>query len=123
MIDQGLIVELISAVIALITVIKAIYESWKTKQVVTFYTEPVNEVSQRVIEKLPVRSYAMSDETRRFIKMGESESDKALIDAQINNAEINGLLSYYIDTSQGWYLIEYGLIKASAKGAAPKISG
>lgn len=123
MIDPNQITDLIAAIIALIAIIKAIYETWKNKQVVTFYTEPVNEVSPRVIEKLPVRSYSMSDETRRFIKMGESESDKALIDAQINNAEINGLLSYYIDTSQGWYLIEYGLIKASAKGDAPKISG
>jgi len=120
MIDPNQITELIAAIIALIAIIKAIYETWKNKQVVTFYTEPQAEVSPRVTEKMPARSYTMSEETRRWIKAGESESDRALIDSQINEAEMNGLLSYYVDTSRGWYMIEYGLVKGSAKGDAPK---
>ncbi len=123
MIDPTLINQLIAAVIALITALLAIYETWKNKQTVAFYTEPKAVISPRIEAKLPARSYLMDEGTRRWVKAGESDEDQRRIDEQINNAERDGLRTYYIDTSQGWYLIEYGLIKGGAKGDAPKPSG
>lgn len=119
MIDTQLVYNLIAALIAVITAIEAIYQALKGKQIVTFYTEPKAEIKPALIEKLPARSWVMDESTRRWVKAGEAESDIKRIDEQIAAAEASNLRTYFIDTSKGWYLIEYGLVKGSGQGDKP----
>lgn len=123
MIDVQLIYNLIAAIIAVVTAVEAIYQALKGKQIVSFYTEPMAEIKPALVEQMPARSWVMSDATRRWVKTGEAESDYKRIDEQIAAAESANLRTYYIDTSKGWYLIEYGLIKESGAVDAPKPTG
>lgn len=123
MIDIQLIYNLIAAIIAVVTAIEAIYQAMQKRQAITFFTEPLADVKPKTIDEMPARSWIMSDTTRRWIKTGEEESDHKRIDEQIAAAESAQQRTYYIDTSKGWYLIEYGLVKGSGASDAIKPSG
>lgn len=87
----------------------------KTEQTVKFYDSTTDEVPVAP-DWIPGRTYKMNDDTKKFILSGESETDRASILQQIADAEAQKLATYQITTSVGYYLIEYGLIRASARG-------
>jgi hypothetical protein len=89
-----------------------------TKEVIDYF-DPTVKTSTTPPAVIPARTYQMSDVTKRYLTFDESPADQISILEQIAKAEENGQATYRITTSQGWYDIEYGLIKASGKGAKP----
>ena len=109
---------LIAALITIVSILIAWWQNRQKKEIVEFFTEPtaVSSVGTKVmIDKVPIRSWKMSPDTLKWILFGESEEDKRTIEGQILTAESDGLTSYSIRYSKGFYLIQYGLIKSSGR--------
>jgi len=113
--DTNAITQMITMLLAIIAGFYAWLQNNQKKEVVAFYAEPASPVSDAVVSTLPVRSWTMTESTRRWITFGESDSDKIEILKQVDASEALGLRSYTIHYSKGFYLIEYGLIKSSGR--------
>jgi hypothetical protein len=85
-----------------------------TKEVIDYF-DPTVKTATTPPEVIPARTYQMSDVTKNWLTAGETPEDAANILEQVIKAEENGQATYRITYSKGWYDIEYGLIKASAR--------
>ena len=139
--DPILIEQLIAAVIALISVIVAIFKDSQAKtaletaenagidkeiaearmvyaqgqtQEVQDFFDPDSPVTTPP-SGTPTRSYVMRDSVRAFLICGESASDQAVMLDQVNRAEAAGEIRYVVKYSKGYYEIEYGQITGGAK--------
>lgn len=90
-------------------------EAVETTKAVIDYFDPTVKTVTTPPEIIPARTYQMSDVTRNWLTVGETPEDAANILEQVTKAEENGQATYRITYSKGWYDIEYGLIKASAR--------
>jgi len=108
-------------VAALITVVSILIAWWQNRQkkdIITFFTDPVALPEARnnaVLQQVPVKSWRMSESTLKWILAGENEEDQRLLKGQVATAETQGLTSYSLRYSKGFYLIEWGLIKSSGR--------
>lgn len=111
----ALILAVIGWVMAYIQTQKKEEVQAEKAQVEAFY-DPVNGNSP-VPASVPERAWRMSEETKRWLCAGHSETEKAQLLQQVAEAEAAGKTDYYIGYSTGWYHINFGLIMGSAKGA------
>lgn len=91
-------------------------EAVEAKQAVIDYFDPTVKTVTDPPAEIPARTYTMSDVTKDWLTYGEADADKATILEQVAQAEKNGQATYRVTYSKGYYDIEYGLIKASARG-------
>lgn len=106
--------SIVSLIVALVAAFIAWVKNQEKNEVVAAFTEPA-AAKPSVVAALPVRSWTMSESTRRWITFGENDSDKIDILRQVDEAEKAGQVAYTIHYSKGFYLIEYGLIKSSGR--------
>lgn len=84
-------------------------EKQNTKVIIEFF-DPNNSNWTAPIN-LPVSTYMMDDITKKYITEGMSDEDIELVNNKIKYAEDNKIVSYEIEYSKGYYIIQYGLIK------------
>jgi hypothetical protein len=109
---------LVAALITIVSILIAWWQNKQKKDIITFFTDPValpEPSNTAVLATVPTRSWKMSPETLKWVIFGESQEDQASLKGQILAAEAEGLTSYTIRYSKGYYQIEYGLIKASGR--------
>lgn len=109
-------------VLAIIGWVMAYLENQKKQEVTeekenveTFYDPKTGNTA--VPESVPERAWKMSEETKRWLQAGHTETEKAQLLAQVAEAEAAGKTDYYLTCGNGWYHINFGLIMGSAKGA------
>ncbi|MBP1928367.1 hypothetical protein J2741_000914 [Methanolinea mesophila] len=78
--------------------------------VISFF-DPGDEKITSPPAAVPGRSWKMTDETRRWVICGHSQTDQASLLQQICNAEAEKKINYVISVPGAYYEIEYGLIK------------
>lgn len=88
----------------------------ETKAVIDYFDPTVKTVTTPP-DIIPERTYKMSDATKRWITYSESDADKVAILEQVSKAEEAGQATYRVTYSKGYYDIEYGLVKDSARDA------
>jgi len=81
------------------------------KDDVVAYFDPDNDTVTRPPETVPARSWKMSDETRRWVTGGHAPAEQASLLKQIAEAEEKRKMRYIISVPNGYYEIEYGLVK------------
>jgi len=109
---------LVAALITIVSILIAWWQNRQKKDIITFFTDPIalpEPANIAVMEVVPGRSWKMSPETLKWILSGENDEDQRTLKGQIFTAEAEGLTSYSIRYSKGFYLIEYGLIKSSGR--------
>ena len=111
----ALILAVIGWVMAYINSQKAQEATEEKKAVETFYDPQTGNTPAPA--SVPERAWKMNDETKRWLTVGHSETEKAQLLQQVAEAEAAGKTDYYIGYANGWYHINFGLIMGSAKGA------
>lgn len=106
--------SILSLLVALVAAFVAWFQKQSKDEVIGAFTEPT-KATPSIIQALPIRSWTMSESTKRWITFGESETDKIDILRQVDENEKLGQVAYTIHYSKGFYLIEYGLIKSSGR--------
>ena len=84
-------------------------EKQNTKVIIEFF-DP-NNSNWTIPSNLPAATYTMDDITKKYITEGMSNEDIELVNNKIKYAEENKIVSYEIEYSKGYYIIQYGLIK------------
>lgn len=84
-------------------------EKQNNKVIIEFF-DP-NNSNWTVPINLPVSTYTMDNITKNYIIEGMSNEDIELVNSKIKYAEENKIISYEIEYSKGYYIIQYGLIK------------
>ena len=111
----ALIIAVIGWVMAYIQSQKKEEAIEEKKAVETFYDPKTGNTE--VPASVPERAWRMSEETKRWLCAGHTETEKAQLLQQVAEAEAAGKTDYYIGYVNGWYHINFGLIMGSAKGA------
>ena len=70
-----------------------------------------NNSNWNIPEWLPSSTYNMDTITKQYLIENLSEADIVLVNAKIEYAEKNKIAYYEIEYSEGWYIIQYGLVK------------
>ena len=110
--------EVIAILVSLLSLLIAWWQNRQKNDVITFFTDPValpEATNNQVLAMVPQISWKMSPETLKWILFGESDEDQKDLKGQIFTAEAEGLTSYTIRYSKGFYKIEWGLIKSSGR--------
>ena len=108
--------QLIPAVVAIIGAVFAYYQAHTKSNAIAAYDSSTPQASSpAIIASLPVRTWTIRPEVRRWLLFGESEADQKSINDQIDSAEAARLVKYQITYSRGYYDIEYGALVGSAR--------
>jgi hypothetical protein len=109
-----LIIAIIGFITAYIQKIGKDQAEAKTTEVVAFY-DPEDNSSMKPPSEVQARSWKMSDSTKRWLTFDLSPEDAASALKQVEDAERLEKVSYTINLPNGWYEIEYGLMKGGGK--------
>jgi len=114
-IDTSNTESIIAFIIMLISALYAWYQNRQKKEVISAFT-PGSTESQTpaIIDKLPDRSWKMSESTKRFLTFDASPKNKEIILAAVDEAEEMRQTHYTIGFDGGYYIIDYGLLMGGA---------
>ncbi len=86
----------------------------RTARVVSFF-DPADQSVTSAPVGIPVRSYTMADETKRWLTFDHAAEERQSLLEQVEAAEKRGLATYTLEVPGAWYAIEYGLVRSSGK--------
>ena len=115
------IVAIIAAIAALIQTLKKNEAVAEKATVVAALTNGSAESKDPVVvATLPERTWKMSESTKQWCTFDASAKNKALILAQIEQAEAEKLTHYQVSFDGGYYIIEFGLLMGGAGNPSGK---
>lgn len=109
-----LIIAIIGFVTAYIQKLGKDQAEAKTTEVIAFY-DPQDNTNVKPPAEVEGRSWKMSESTKRWLTFDMSEADRVSALKQVEDAENLEKTEYTINVSNGWYEIEYGLMKGGGK--------
>ena len=86
----------------------------RAADVVSFF-DPADERVTGAPAGIPVRSYTMADDTKRWLTFDHSAGERLALLGQVEEAEKKGLATYTIEVPTAWYAIEYGLVRSAGR--------
>ncbi len=127
MIAEFLPETLIAAIIALIMAIygwlqrNAKIEAIRDKEEAISFFDPENDdITESWQVDVPARTWKMSDETKAYILNDLNATDRATVLKQIDAAESKGTTHYVVDFSNGYFVIDFGLVMGGGKNISSK---
>lgn len=118
---DDIIIQLITAIIALIFAVVAYLQNRQKNMVVNAMTPGTVEAkTPAIVATLPDRTWKMTDSVKEWLTFDATPENKVLILNQIAAAEASHLVAYQIHFTGGYYNIEYGYLKGSAGNPSGK---
>ena len=102
------------------TAAKLTTEKVTGQQVIDFFDPATRStVPAEVKAAIPDRTYRMSTDTKNHVIQGKSPADARALIEQIATNEAAGNVMYTLTYSEGWIIIEYGMIRSGGPFEAP----